>query len=82
MDEQVPARFGANLLSHRWRLCSPGWPHKCWDYEPEPSQTELSSFLSKLVHVSPCMEAHKPHIGTGPVSTANSLGNDRDAGRR
>ncbi|EDM07864.1 calpain 12 (predicted), isoform CRA_a [Rattus norvegicus] len=39
-------------------------------------------FLLQLVHVSPCMEAHKPHTGTGPVSTASSLGNDGDAGRR
>lgn len=69
------------MVSVFW-LCGPGWPHKCWDYEPELSQTELSSFLLQPVHVSPCMEAHKPHTGTGPVSTASSLGNDRDAGRR
>lgn len=67
------------VMSVFW-LCSPHWPHKCWDYEPEPSQTELTSFPLKPVCVSPCLEAHTPHTGTGPVGTASSLGHEQ--GRR
>lgn len=58
------------VMSVFW-LCSPHWPHKCWDYEPEPSQTELPSLPLKPVRVSPC---------TGLVGTASSLGHEQ--GRR
>lgn len=58
-------------------LYSPGWSHKCWDYELEPSQTELPPFLLKPLHVSPCLERPTTHSGTGPVGTATSLGHEQ-----
>lgn len=38
------------MVSVFW-LCGPGWPHKCWDYELELSQTELSSFYNLCMSV-------------------------------
>lgn len=70
-------------LSQRWWLCNPGRPHKCWDYELEPSQTELPPFLLKPLHVSPCLErGTTPTQALGWWALPAPWGMNRDAGRR
>lgn len=84
------ALFGARLTVTKvvammpvfW-LCSPGRPHKCWDYELEPSQTELPPFLLKPLHVSPCLErGTTPTQALGWWALPAPWGMNRDAGRR